>query len=134
MHFVAGQLFALIYFARNCRSAVIRMLRFLSTPGAEPASGEVRSELAPRVVHGLLERSAGRVEALRKDVDGDVVDCDGDQDGALMRAEVGVDRLLQYRQELSRLDILVRRGFAVGDRGPALGLGWQFAALPGEAA
>jgi hypothetical protein len=36
------------------------------------------------VVNGLVERAAGGVEPFGQDIDGDIVECDGDEDLALV--------------------------------------------------
>ena len=102
--------------------------------GAELAIGERGSELAAGVVDGLVERSAGGVEALGEDVDRDVVECDGEEDLALVAAEVAFDRAPQGGELLSRLDVLVGRRPIFGDQRPGLGLERHFAPLPGAAA
>ena len=54
---------------------------------------QARAELAASVVEGLVERAAGRVEALGEHVDRDPVEGQGDEDLALVRGELVLDCL-----------------------------------------
>ena len=61
------------------------------------------AQLPPRVVQGLVERSACRLEPFGKHVDRHAVQRQRDEDAALMVGQHLVDRLLQGRQQLTLL-------------------------------
>jgi hypothetical protein len=66
-----------------------------------PPAVSAARKLVASVVDGLVERAAGRVEPLGQDVDGDVIERDGDEDLALVGAELRLDRLLHARRRSS---------------------------------
>ena len=72
--------------------------------------------------------------ALSQNVDRNVIERGGDENVALMPAELLVDRFLQRAQELCRLGIALRRRVLVCDQGPAVRIEWDLASLPSAAA
>ena len=64
------------------------------------------AQLAPRVVQGLVEGAAGRLEVVGEDVDRHAVDRERQQDAPLVRGEDVADRLLDLPEEL----VLLRLG------------------------
>lgn len=100
----------------------------------EPALSDCPAKLTPSIVDGFVERTTGRVEPFGQDVDRHAPDHDGEKDLALMRAEVAIDRFLQRGEELSPLDILLRRRILIGDQRLGFRLERHFASLPGTAA
>ena len=62
---------------------------------ADAAGAQRGSELLPRVVEGLVEGAAGRVEPLGEHVDRDAVERERDQHLALVRAQLALDRFAE---------------------------------------
>ena len=89
--------------------------------------GEAGSEFLAGVVQGLVERAAGGGESFGKDVDGDVVEGDGDEHGALMGREGVADRGADGVDQLGRFGVGFGYGAAVGKLCPAVFVERDFA-------
>src|SRR5688572_505993 len=88
------------------------------------------SQLAPRVVQGLVERSAIRVQALSENVDRNAVQGERDEDAALVRRQHLGDRALQLGEQLALLGLCVRLEVGAREQLPAFGLERYLASLP----
>src|SRR4051795_1594046 len=91
----------------------------------------MRAQFAPRVVQGLVESAARRVEAIREDIDRNVVERQRDQHAALMRGQALLDPALQRRQQLALLSLFLRALPGARECAPVLRLQRQLLALPG---
>ena len=104
------------------------------TIGGDAAPGQVRAELAPRVVQGLVEGAARRAEPLGEHVDRHAVQRERDEHLPLMRGQHLVDGHPNGAKNLSLLRVLVRRVLLARETRPAFGLQGDLAALPGAPA
>src|SRR5215218_7697423 len=92
------------------------------------------AQLAARVVQGLVERAAGRAQALGEHVDRDSVQREGDEHTPLVRRQYLADRLLQRVEELALLGRFARLDRGAREQAPGLGLERYLTALPGPPA
>src|ERR687896_68106 len=94
----------------------------------------MRTQLAPRVVQGLVEGAAGRLQPLSEDVDRYAVQRERDQHPPLVGRQYLSDRALQRREELALLELGVRLKTGAREQAPRLGLERHLAPLPGAPA
>src|SRR5215210_9572097 len=88
------------------------------------------SELVAGVVQRLVEGSPSGGESLGENVDGDAVECESNEDLALMSGQLALNRIPQAAHEIAALGLLLGGHPVALEEGPALRFEYHLVPLP----